>query len=41
MPLYQLCVHRREPAKVVVSRLAGLFGWREIEHKARTNGRKL
>jgi hypothetical protein len=40
MPLHQLCVDRREPAKVVVSRLAGLFGRREIEHKARTNGRK-
>jgi hypothetical protein len=40
MALFQLRVHRREPAKVVVSRIAGLAIWREIQHKARTDGGK-
>jgi hypothetical protein len=40
MPLFQLRVHRREPVKVVVSRIARLLTWREIQHKACADGRK-
>ena len=40
MPLFQLRVHRREPAKVVVSRIAGPLNRREIQPKARTDGGK-
>ena len=38
--LFQLRVDRREPAKEVVSRIAGLVVWREIQHEARTDGGK-
>ena len=38
--LFQLRVHRREPAKVVVSRITWLAIRREIQHEARTDGGK-
>ena len=38
--LFQLRVHRREPTKIVVKRIARLGKWREIQHEARTDGGK-
>ena len=38
--LFQLHVDRREPAKKVVSRIAGLVIGHEIQHEARTDGGK-
>ena len=38
--LFQLRVERRDPAKEVVSRIAGLDVWREIQQEARTDSGK-